>query len=58
MTSPNPPPTKAEIAQMLETRGILPTTQRVDIAAVVLATKQHVSAEQVLMRARNDGITV
>jgi len=53
-----PPPTKVDVARMLETHGILPTAQRVDIAALLLATKQHVSAEQVLMRARNDGLAV
>jgi Fur family iron response transcriptional regulator len=57
MPTPNPP-SKTEIAQMLEAREIMPTAQRVDIAALLLATKQHVSAEQVMARARRTGLVV
>ncbi len=49
---------KADIAQLLEARDILPTAQRVEIAALLLATKQHVSAEQVMVKARTSGLAV
>ncbi len=49
---------KTDIAQMLESRDILPTAQRLEIAALLLATKQHVSAEQVMARARVAGLVV
>lgn len=58
MSSVLPPSGPADIAQILAVHDILPTTQRVDIAALVLATPQHVSAEQVLMRARHAGLAV
>lgn len=57
MSSTNPR-TPAEVGQILAAHGILPTAQRVDIAALVLGTRQHISAEQVLMRARNEGLAV
>ncbi len=37
-----------QIEQVLENHGIRPTSQRVDIAKVLLAKPQHLSAEQVL----------
>ena len=36
---------RADAANLLEARGIRPTTQRVDIASVLLARPQHVYAE-------------
>lgn len=36
------------IVQMLVTRGIAPTQQRVQIAAVLLSKSQHLSADQVM----------
>ena len=35
-------------ARTLESRGITPTPQRVEIARILLARPQHLSAEQVL----------
>ena len=52
------PLAKPDIAQMLAARDILPTAQRVEIAALLLATKQHVSAEQVMAKARTSGLVV
>lgn len=39
---------RQRIAQLLHARGISPTQQRVEIAAVLLERPQHLSAEQIL----------
>ena len=39
---------RAEIIEMLGMKGITPTQQRVEIAQIMLARRQHLSAEQVL----------
>jgi Fur family iron response transcriptional regulator len=39
---------RQQIAQLLHARGISPTQQRVEIAAVLLERPQHLSAEQIL----------
>jgi Fur family transcriptional regulator, iron response regulator len=39
---------KAEVVALLEAHGIIPTQQRIEIAQVLFARPQHVSAEQVL----------
>lgn len=46
------------IAHRLATHGAKPTTQRLEIAEVVFARPQHLSAEQVLQAARRRGIRV
>jgi Fur family transcriptional regulator, iron response regulator len=46
------------IAHRLATHGAKPTTQRLEIAEVVFARPQHLSAEQVLQAARKRGIRV
>lgn len=48
---------KASITALLEQHGILPTSQRVEIAALMLAEHQHLSADQVLARIRENGET-
>jgi Fur family iron response transcriptional regulator len=47
-----------EIAKVLEQRGVLPTAQRIDVALVILAKPQHLSAEQVIARTRAMGSRV
>lgn len=52
------PEPKARIAERLERHAIQPTPQRVEIAAILLAEMQHLSAEQVLTRATKKGLAV
>ena len=47
--------TEDTIGALLQAHGILPTPQRVDIAALLLASAQHVSADQVLARVNEAG---
>ena len=42
------PATRLALAQRLNTHGILPTPQRLEIAAMLLAEAQHLSADQVM----------
>ncbi len=44
------PVTRDLIAEVLHIRGISATPQRVEIAAIMLEAKQHLSADQVLTR--------
>lgn len=44
-----------QIAEFLETHGILPTRQRLDLARILFARPQHLSAEQLTEAARNNG---
>ena len=37
-----------EIAELLVSRGVFPTAQRLDVAQVILAKPQHLSAEQII----------
>jgi Fur family iron response transcriptional regulator len=46
------------MARLLERHGVLPTPQRLDIAELLLAQPQHLSAEQVLSKMRTDGARV
>jgi Fur family iron response transcriptional regulator len=39
---------REQAAEILEARGITPTPQRIEIARILLARPQHLSAEQVL----------
>jgi Fur family iron response transcriptional regulator len=45
-------------AGVLESRGITPTPQRVEIARILLARPQHLSAEQVLGALKQGELTV
>lgn len=50
--------TRDEIAELLVSRGVLPTAQRVDVAAVILVRPQHLSAEQIIAGLRREGSRV
>ena len=50
--------TPEEAAQLLTSRGVLPTAQRVDIALVMLARPQHLSAEQIIAAIRAGGLKI
>jgi Fur family transcriptional regulator, iron response regulator len=47
-----------EAARLLALRGITPTQQRVEIAAILLAEPQHVCAEQLMTRINQAGVCV
>jgi Fur family iron response transcriptional regulator len=49
---------RSEIMARFESLGILPTAQRLEIAAILLEKPQHLSVEQVLARLRATGSTV
>src|SRR5689334_5706320 len=49
---------REEISQLLTARGVLPTAQRIDVAAVILARPQHLSAEQIIAGIRAMGSRV
>ena len=42
------PSTRESVAEMLRTRGITPTHQRIEIALVLLEKRWHPSADQIL----------
>jgi Fur family iron response transcriptional regulator len=46
------PADRAEVNELLEAHGIIPTQQRLDIASVLLTEPQHLSAEQLMERVR------
>ena len=47
-----------EISQLLQRHGLLPTTQRLDIAELMFARHQHLSADQVMAKMRANGAQV
>lgn len=49
---------RARAARTLESHGITPTPQRVEIARILLARPQHLSAEQVLSSLREGNLPV
>jgi Fur family iron response transcriptional regulator len=51
--------TRDQATQLLAGRGVLPTAQRVELALLLLARPQHLSAEQILaaLRAGGQGIS-
>ena len=49
---------RKEISALLESHGIIPTPQRLEIAMIMLAEMQHLSADQVLARANEKGYAV
>ena len=49
---------KEQIPTLLDDHGIMPTVQRVEIAAIMLAEEHHLSADQVLARVRQTGAAV
>ena len=52
------PVAKEAIPAILQKHGIQVTAQRVEIAAILLAEKQHLSADQVLSRVNGDSKSV
>lgn len=52
------PATKAELTQILQECNITPTSQRIGIAEILLTKAQHLSADQVLVKARENGANV
>lgn len=52
------PQTNGELVRLLEERQISPTSQRMSIAEILLTKPQHLSAEQVLAKAREYGANV
>ena len=49
---------RSDIVSLFDQHGILPTPQRLEIAAVLLSRPQHLSAEQILDQLRADGSSV
>jgi Fur family iron response transcriptional regulator len=47
-----------DIAQLLETHGVSPTQQRLDVGEVILTTPQHRSAEQIIAGVKKKGYKV
>jgi Fur family iron response transcriptional regulator len=50
--------TRDEAATLLSERGVLPTSQRVDIALLTLSRAQHLSAEQIIAAIRANGLKI
>jgi Fur family transcriptional regulator, iron response regulator len=50
--------TKEELAELLDRHGVYPTAQRIDVALVILARPQHLSAEQIIAGIRAMGSRV
>lgn len=50
--------TRNRLSDLLSERGVFPTPQRLDIAEVVLAQPQHLSADQIIARMRRMGSRV
>lgn len=48
----------AHLAERLKSKGVLPTAQRLRIASLLLASPQHLTAEQILSRLREGGMRV
>jgi Fur family iron response transcriptional regulator len=46
---------REEIAQLLTASGVFPTAQRIDVALVMLAKPQHLSADQIIASIRAMG---
>ena len=47
-----------DIVQLLSSRGVFPTPQRMDVASVILSKPQHLSADQVIAGIRASGSRV
>lgn len=50
--------TRDRITELLSERGVFPTPQRLDIAEVILAQPQHLSADQIIAQMRRMGSRV
>lgn len=49
---------RKDILKKLKQHGVLPTSQRVEIAAILLARPQHLSADQIIDKLRRRGSRV
>ncbi len=49
---------RVDILEIFDQHGILPTPQRVEIARILLARPQHLSADQIIDRLRENGSAV
>ena len=49
---------RSEILARFEDHGVLPTPQRLEVADVLLAKPQHLSADQIIEKLREDDSTV
>jgi len=47
--------TRSEVLNTLRDHGLLPTSQRVEVAAVLLGRPQHLSADQIIARLQQKG---
>lgn len=52
------PPNDVEIVALLRDHGVSPTSQRVEIARILLARPQHLSADQVSAELARTGVSV
>jgi Fur family iron response transcriptional regulator len=50
--------TRADLLSLFDQFGILPTTQRLDIAAILLQRPQHMSAEHIIDELKDSGSKV
>ena len=50
--------TTSDIEEKLRSHGVLPTSQRVEVAEVLLREPQHLSADQIIDELRERGCTV
>ena len=50
--------TRDRISELLTERGVFPTSQRLDVAEVILSHPQHLSADQIISRIRRMGSRV
>ncbi|MCB1624233.1 MAG: transcriptional repressor [Pseudomonadales bacterium] len=53
-----PPVDRARLAESLAARGVRPTAQRLKIASLLLATPQHMTAEQIIATLKQAGTRV
>ena len=49
---------RAKIREQLSRHGVMPTSQRVDVAELLLARPQHLSADQIIDQLRQQGSRV
>ena len=50
--------TREKMVELLERRGVFPTAQRVDVALLIFAKPQHLSADQIIAGIRATGSRV
>jgi len=49
---------RQEIAENLQAHGVIPTPQRLEVAALLLTRPQHLSADQIIEKLRTGGSSV